>query len=85
MRTPSQVHRMEEAGFSSFSEGTGSDVPPVFFLDQDRNRMKRNQSKETNLEKTRTTCTILPEPPEDDSHISLQERVWSSKEQTPHI
>ena len=24
---PSQVHKMEEAGFSSFSEGTGSDFP----------------------------------------------------------
>lgn len=27
MRTSGQVHRLDEAGFSSFSEGTGSDFP----------------------------------------------------------
>lgn len=27
MRPPGQVHKLDEAGFSSFSEGIGSDFP----------------------------------------------------------
>lgn len=50
-------------------------------------QMKRNQSEETNLQKTKTKPTILPEHPRDDSHIRLD---WararqSSKEQTPRV
>lgn len=59
----------------------------VCFFDQGRNRMKRNQREDTNLQKTRTKSTILPEHLRDNSHIRLD---WvrarqSSKAQTLHM
>lgn len=86
MRTSGQVHRLDEAGFSSFSEGTVSDFPG-FASSIKVETMKRNRREETNLQKTRTKSTILPEHPRDDSHIRLD---WvrarqSSKAQTLHM
>lgn len=45
MRTPGQVHRIGEAGFSSFSEGTGSDFPGLVSSIKAKKQTYRKQGR----------------------------------------